>query len=174
MKSLIKLPSQEMLKSMFDYDERTGLLSWRFRKDRSSQWNGRFGGKIAGGQSHLNGYHVLVIKELGPVLSHRVIWKWVNGDEPETVDHIDGNGSNNKISNLRAATFAQNMRNKSPHKGKLLPKGVTVVGKSNKFRASICVNRKQIHLGVFVDAEMAHRAYSEAANKLFGEFARSA
>lgn len=45
-------------------------------------------------------------------LVHRAIWKWVHGIEPEmTVDHKDRNTRNNRVWNLREASYPTQLRN---------------------------------------------------------------
>jgi hypothetical protein len=51
---------------------------------------------------------------------HRVIYKLKTGEEPETVDHIDGNTHNNKIENLRSATQSQQLQNRKVFKSNKL------------------------------------------------------
>lgn len=84
-----------------------------------------------------------------------------------TVDHINGNGLDNRRSNLRKATVQQNNANR---RGFLKFKGVCEEGKG--FRAQITVNGKSIYLGNFPTEIEAAIAYNTAAYKAFGEFAR--
>jgi hypothetical protein len=106
---------------------------------------------------------------------HRVILSRIIGRDlspTELCDHIDGNGLNNRRSNLRVATPHQNNANQPLRKdsGSGL-KGVSWKKANRKWQAKIRVNRQDIHLGLFSDTEEAHRAYCEAARKYFGEFA---
>ena len=79
------------------------------------------------GTSH-NGY---VRVQVGGVLSlaHRLVWELHNGEIPPgfVIDHINRNKSDNRICNLRLATYSQNSQNVlvSPRKVSRLPKGVT-------------------------------------------------
>ena len=88
-------------------------------------------------------------------------------------DHRDRNGLNNRRSNLRPATRQQQQANHKKHADGVTSRfrGVSLFKESNKFRASITVNEKHIHLGLFVDEEDAARAYNDAAKIHFGEFA---
>ena len=157
---------------MFSYDPKTGVLSWRYRPGYRVQWNGRFAGKPAGGATHANGYIVINLGGNQVRLGHRIIWKMLHNEEPPGIDHIDGDGANNREVNLRAASHTQNMRNKAPHRGKALPKGVSATKQSGRYRASIFINGKQTNLGVFDDPMVAHAAYCNRAAEAFGEFAR--
>lgn len=89
------------------------------------------------------------------------------------VDHVNGNTLDNRSINLRTCTWAQNLRNSAlKPSNKSGYKGVCFSKRSNKFRATIVVNYKQIHLGVFDTAIEAAKAYNAAALIHHGEFAR--
>lgn len=103
-------------------------------------------------------------------LAHRLAWFFVHGKWPEmTIDHINGDPSDNQISNLRLADMAQNSSNRRPT-GRFL-KGVTM-HRCGRFQASIKVRGRQIHLGLHETEEGAHSAYAIAAAEHHGEFAR--
>lgn len=165
------LPAQPLLRTMFDYDPDTGRLSWRSVPWRLVQHNARWAGRTAG-ELHPNGY--LVVRTQGRrYLVHRLIWKLVYGDEPEILDHINRNGADNRLANLRACTHQENMRNTDGWSAKSLPKGVHLRPESGRFRAIICVDRKNRSLGTFDSIAEAASAYAAAARRLHGEFARA-
>ena len=88
-------------------------------------------------------------------------------------DHRDGDGLNNRRSNLRACDSSTNNRNRGKHcASSSRYKGVTWHKRIKKWNANIRFNRKLIHLGYFTKEEEAATAYREAAVRLFGEFAR--
>lgn len=89
-------------------------------------------------------------------------------------DHINGNTLDNRRSNLRICTIAENTRNMKRHKSNQTGfKGIQLNKKSGKYIARICVNLKQIHLGYFSTPEEAHTAYCEASKKYHGEYGRT-
>jgi hypothetical protein len=92
----------------------------------------------------------------------------------ECVDHIDGNGLNNRRANLRPATRAENCRNsQKSRRGKTSTfKGVSWHRGSKKFMAVIRFNYVAKYLGVFESEKDAAWAYDRAARTLFGRFAR--
>ena len=85
-------------------------------------------------------------------------------------DHKNGNGLDNRRSNLRPATHAQNLHNRGK-KTNAINKGVTFQGrlKSRPWQARI----GYIHLGYFASAEEAGAAFDKAALEQRGEFART-
>ena len=94
------------------------------------------------------------------------------GDK-SVVDHINGNGLDNRKANLRIASATENGRNRRRHSNNTSGfKGV----KKDKGRwvANIGGSKNRIRLGSFETPEEAHAAYCEAANRLHGEFARHA
>ena len=107
------------------------------------------------------------------VILHREIAARMGLDLTNEIDHVDGNGLNNRRNNLRAATTAQNQRNQGiDRRNKSGVKGVWWVGSQQKWRAGITVDRKRYYLGSFSSKEDAAAAYDMAAARLHGEFAR--
>lgn len=88
------------------------------------------------------------------------------------VDHINGNGLDNRRGNLRTCTHRQNCLNKrgfSVHNHGF--KGMNYRKERNRWQAQIRVNGKNIHLGYYKTPEEAALAYNVAAVDHFGEFA---
>lgn len=83
------------------------------------------------------------------------------------VDHINGNGLDNRRSNLRVATQSQNSANSGPRSGRY--KGVTRRG--SRWRAQIRIDWHQMQIGTYDTAEDAARAYDRHAFEAWGEFA---
>jgi hypothetical protein len=160
----VKTPNftAERLRELLHYDPETGL----FTREKSSQ------GAKAGvaGVVRKDGYCLVCV--LGrQYLLHRLAWFYVTGKWPtDLIDHIDGNPSNNRFSNLREATKitnAQNIKGPPQHNTSGLI-GATQIKATGRWRAEIRVDggEKSWHLGIFPNAEQAHAAYIEAKRKL--------
>lgn len=108
-------------------------------------------------------------------LAHRVAWLLVHGDWPKGhLDHINGDRADNRMANLREATHAENLHNRGRNKNNTSGyKGVSLHRSTGKWDARIMVNRKQVYLGIYETQEDAHAAYTSAAAKLHGTFART-
>jgi len=87
------------------------------------------------------------------------------------IDHRDGNSLNNRKSNLRICTPAQNVLNRGCMGGSSGYKGVSSLKKLNKWKAEITFKGRRIHIGHFEDEIDAAKAYDKKAKELFGEFA---
>lgn len=87
-------------------------------------------------------------------------------------DHINGNGLDNRRSNIRICTLSQNQHNKRVIKrGSSKYKGVSWHTRANTWIARIREGDKLIHLGYYKDEIMAAKAYDKRARKSYGEFA---
>lgn len=103
------------------------------------------------------------------VFMHRMIMSAPKG---LMCDHIDHNGLNNRKSNLRLCTPAQNVHNKRPQRDSSSKyKGVGSKKQSRKWEARIRFQGKLYHLGDFDNQMEAAMAYDDKAAELFGEFA---
>ena len=93
-------------------------------------------------------------------------------DDKFIVDHINGNGLDNRRANLRVCTKQQNNRNKSKNINSIGPKCVEFLKqcKHKKYRAYITIDNKRVHIGRFETAEEAQAAYNKKSLEVFGEF----
>jgi len=90
------------------------------------------------------------------------------------VDHKNGDGLDNRRSNLRIATRQQNQFNSGPtKKGASKFKGVYWSPPHKKWRAQITLSGVKKHLGLFVNEVDAAVAYEAVAKKHHGKFFRS-
>ena len=138
------MTAQDYLNNRYEYEPTTGIIKIKYSKD---SWNiGKVVGKaetpMSGSTPRGGGPYMRFglldsrtpgNKELREQLKlpvrgmvHRIAWIMVHGDIPKghQIDHIDHNGLNNKLENLRCITAQQNqrnrkldIRNKSGHNG---------------------------------------------------------
>lgn len=104
------------------------------------------------------------------VLLHRFL---MNAPRGFDVDHINGDGLDNRRSNLRVCTHAENLRNRKVQKNARLGlKGIYQDGRSGKWRARLCFKGRHMYLGKALDTpEEAARVYDAAARIHYGKFA---
>ena len=164
----------ETILALLHYDSTTGILRWKAKRGRG-QGRGKVNpGDIAG---TINAQGYVAINIAGHVtLAHRLAWAIAHQlwPVPFQLDHINMNRTDNRISNLRPATNAQNMRNRKAQKNSSTGvKGVYVHKRSGKFIASIACDGRTMYLGLFSTVREAKAAYDAAAERLHGPFARS-
>jgi len=159
------------LRRLFRYDPHTGKVFWLVGYRR-----GRVAGTISA-----DGYVRISIgnNPAKYAKAHRVAMSLLRGEiipDGMHIDHINGNRLDNRAVNLRVCTAKENGENSRRSKNnKSGFKGVTLLGSKfrKQFRAYICHNRKQIHLGCYDSAEDAHAAYLKAAHDLGWQVVRS-
>lgn len=102
---------------------------------------------------------------------HRLI---AGADEGVDIDHIDSDGLNNRRSNLRSCSHAENLRNVRKHIDNTSGfKGVFWDKSRQKWRAEIMVSGAKVFLGRFPTLHEAHAEYALASANLHGDFARA-
>lgn len=114
----ITLPDRDLLLEALSYDPEAGTLLWKkrppehfnWRSHEYRRWNTRYSGAPA---SYLTEKGYMRVKFRGKMyMAHRLIWKMMTGEEPQQVDHINGDRSNNKWENLRDVTPQDNSKNR--------------------------------------------------------------
>lgn len=88
------------------------------------------------------------------------------------VDHINGDGLDNRRANLRLVTKQQNGWNQAGHGGTSKYKGVSFRADTGIWRAYLTKDGKRRYLGTFADEIDAALAYNSAAKEEYGEYAR--
>lgn len=156
--------TQEYVQELFEYKD--GELYWK----KDVGFKTKKGAKA--GHLHCSGY-VRVTIEQRKYLAHRIIFLMFNKEVPSTLDHINGKKDDNRIENLRKASFQENGFNKSKYKNNTSGiKGIYWYSRDNRWIARIMVDKKDIYLGSFKKIEEAQACIITARNKLHKEFAR--
>lgn len=159
----------ERLRDVFDYNEQTGIFTWRISLG-CKILPGRRAGSI-----DENGYIRIGI-DGHQVRAHRLVWLYIYGCWPSGgLDHVNGHKDDNRLINLREASQSQNNSNRPIQKNNRSGfKGVCWNKFERRWHAYIQVNNKYIYLGFHKTREAAHAAYCAAAREHHGEFARFA
>lgn len=143
----------------------TGLWTWKVDKGKRGK------GKIAGTKDK-DGYITISIGDKN-FRTHRIAWYYMFGEWPEKqIDHKNRIRDDNRFINLRLATEDQNQSNSGKHKNNTSGyKGVFWKKRNKKWYAQIRKDKKDYHLGYFIDPIEAAKTYDKKAFDLFGEFA---
>ncbi len=151
--------TQEMLKSSLEYNLETG----KFRRLRARRGVSL---KKPAGTTRLNKKNKYIDIYLYGNLyqAHRLAWLYVYGEFPKgVIDHINGNGLDNRFINLRDVTGTENKRNSRLNcNSKSKVHGVLFHSRDKIWEVSIGNKGKQIYLGRFKTKEEAIAARKKA------------
>lgn len=155
----------EEIREYINYNPDTGVFTWR--KDHSTRMKK---GKIVG-NVQWDGYYRVGFKGI-PYYGHRVAWFLTYGVQPEhEIDHINGDRSDNRLDNLRAAKRKQNTYNTPVRKdSRTQVKGVHFRRDTGKYRAHCRVDGIVHWLGNFDKIEEAAEAVRKFREENHKEF----
>lgn len=162
----VALPPLEVVKSLLDYDPDTGIFVWKVQRSGPSQRG------APAGSLNMGGY--LSIGVAGRrCLAHRLAFLIMTGREPQnTIDHINHDRCDNRWSNLRDCTQAENNWNYSPidYKPNCSSRytGVARLAREGAAKWSARIMRDGVcyRLGAFDTEEAARDAYAAAKRNL--------
>lgn len=178
--------SAEQLRALLRYDPETGLFTWR---EGIRHWRAGLPAGTLTVRSGKRSSEVVVgigttserrYPEIGVrknvYKAHRLAWLYVYGEWPDRdIDHINGDGTDNRIANLRLATTAQNTMNRRRRIDNTSGyKGISWSKKSQRWVVHIGHEGKILHLGLFDSIEEAKAVRDEAGRRIHGEFFRDA
>jgi hypothetical protein len=161
-----ELLSLERLRQLVHYDPDTGIFT-----AVSGRGGVRAGDQLGCKDKRSHSSYIFLSLDGRNYRAHRVAWFFVTGHWPVLLmDHINGDGTDNRIVNLREATHLQNSANRRPNKDRVL-KGIAIHTRKKRWQAQIRNRGLQIYLGLFDTPESAAAAYAAKATELQGHFA---
>jgi hypothetical protein len=151
--------TQEQLKELLHYDPDTGFFTWKVRRKGVA-----LGSEAGTNAKKKQKYYRQINIESTLYLSHRLAWLYVHGKFPDgQIDHIDGEGLNNRITNLRDVTNRENSMNRRiPINNNSGVIGVSFDKQNGKWLAQISTELGNKNLGRFADIEGAVAARKAA------------
>jgi hypothetical protein len=160
--------TQERVRELFRYEPETGRILNRFDRGTNAKANEEAGWEWTNYRFNSIKYRCIYV-DGNTYRVHRLIWLYVYGYFPEeTIDHIDGDGLNNRIDNLRLASMleqAQNRKMRSNNTSGV--RGVFWNKATNSWRARIKNEGIEYHLGMFNELEEAKNARLQAERRLY-------
>jgi hypothetical protein len=144
----------DFINKSLSYDSESGVLTWRV---------GSRAGKEAG-CLRSNGGKYRVVRVANVLLyAHRLAWLLHYGAQPrQVIDHINGDGSDNRIANLRDVSPVVNSQNQRKAKSNNKKSGLLGVQRNHKgWQAVISIKGERKCLGTFKTPELAYERYIE-------------
>lgn len=151
----------ELAMEFLRYDPDTGVFTWNKSNNKRIKI-----GAIAGCVQHdYKGKKYISIRLSGKLYkSHRLAWVITYGELPDSdIDHINGDGLDNRVINLRSVSHQENMKNqKLRNTNKSGICGVFLNKPTGKWQVQITVDGKKKHLGLFSDFDSSVAARKAA------------
>jgi hypothetical protein len=157
------LPEPTLLRQLLDYDQKSGILTWKNRpkmhqNGMTSGHLASINGKIAG--SALRSGHIILSFNGGKYLAHRIAWAISHDVQDfDEIDHINGDPSDNRLENLRCVQHSENQKNlkrRSDNTSGVV--GVGLHSQTGSWRAYINFAGKRHHIGLFATKDEAINA----------------
>lgn len=141
---------------LLGYNPDNGEMFWKPSHDMGAAWNARFANRRAGyllkGRDGNPRYWYIKLSGIA-YPAHRVIWVLYHGTmQPGEIDHINGDGLDNRISNLRCVSHSENSKNTTiRHTNRSGVPGVVWNERDNRWGVSVRIDGVQTSLGMFSD-----------------------
>ena len=173
-----ELPAPELLRKLIAYNPETGEATWLPRpasmfnggkttaQQRADGWNSKYAHKIVG-SINARGYWTCTLFKTH-YLVHRIVWALHYGlTFPSTVhiDHINHVRTDNRITNLRLVTKAENARNYTRRSDNTSGQVGVKLNSRGHWTAQINISGKRVHLGHHRTKEAAIAARKAAEAK---------
>lgn len=140
--------THQEVKDLFDYDLLEGILY--HKKDSKHHRAGDAAGYSGFFKSGSKFYVLISIPGISaPIPGHRLAWFWVHGVWPRCIDHLDRDGLNNRLCNMRDVSRSENQRNAKLNANNKSGQCGVYRTKSGKYGSRIVVAGKSKHLGVY-------------------------
>lgn len=155
--------SVDRLRFLLDYNKDTGMFVWK--NDPKMTLKTKVG-KVAGSVNNRGYWRIQIDRKT--YQAHRLAWMYMHGKFPDgQIDHINRIKTDNRISNLRECTNAENAQNRPIQKNnKSGFIGVFWRDLDKKWVAQIKINGKPIRIGLFDNKIDAHNAYKLEKKKV--------
>lgn len=139
----------------FKYDRKEGTLTWVNPPKSKSYLLNREAGTVR--QDKRNFYRLVCVNRKIMTV-HKIIWFLETGKWEKLIDHIDGDGLNNKFSNLKPCSNRKNQHNRYTHRsGRLV--GASWDTERRRWFSCIQIEGKTKFLGRFSTEQLAHDRY---------------
>lgn len=139
----------EALRANFSYCPSTGAIT---RSDGTRAFN-----SVARGGYRQGKWRGLNLK------AHRVAWIMATGEEPDVIDHINGDCSDNRLINLRAVSRAENQKNRAVGRNSKTGEiGITWRRSVSRWRVQVSIDGRRREIGSFDSFEDAVKSRDEA------------
>jgi hypothetical protein len=144
-------PTQKRLRELFSYDPDTGFFT---RKQKSPR---RAAGETL--RPKRDDCYLSIAVDGTTFPAHRLVWKYITGEEPNVIDHINGVKGDNRLSNLRSVDNTQNTWNRSRRTSIESPfVGVFRAAGGLKWKARVLTPEGLVWVGPFTTPDAASEA----------------